>query len=65
MSAAERVRYAEGCFGHLLLREDPGVPVLQFGLGGRPPTMPSGLGLGVEMRREVIERWTSREASVV
>lgn len=46
-AAAGRVRYAEGCFGRRLLREDPACPVLQFGFGGRPPARPAGPGLGV------------------
>ncbi len=64
LSAVGPVKYAEGCFGHLLLREDPAEPVLQFGYGGRPPALPPGPGLGVSMQREVIERWAKRDASV-
>ncbi len=64
LSAVGPVRYAEGCFGRLLLREDPAEPLLQFRYGGRPPALPSGPGLGVSMRREVIERWAKRDARI-
>jgi L-alanine-DL-glutamate epimerase-like enolase superfamily enzyme len=64
VSAVERVTFAEGCFGHLLLREDPGVPLLQFGFGGRPPPMPDGPGLGVEIDRAVLRRHVSSEAEI-
>ncbi len=64
LSAVEPVKYAEGCFGRLLLREDPARPLLQFGFGGRPPALPARPGLGVEMDREVIGRWAEREATV-
>jgi muconate cycloisomerase len=43
VTAVQRVSYAEGCFGHYLLREDPAEPVLQFGYGGRPPAKPEAL----------------------
>ncbi|MDJ0865922.1 MAG: enolase C-terminal domain-like protein [Myxococcota bacterium] len=64
LSAVDPVKYAEGCFGKLLLREDPAEPVLQFGFAGRPPALPARPGLGVEMNRAVIDRWTTREATV-
>jgi muconate cycloisomerase len=64
VTAVERVTYAEGCFGHLLLREDPAAPVLQFGFGGRPPALPGGPGLGVTMNEETLGRWTIRSASI-
>ena len=44
--AVGRVRRAEGCFGHHLLRVDPFSPLLQFGFGGRAPARPSGPGRG-------------------
>lgn len=50
------VRHAEGCFGKLLLREDPAAPVLRFGFGGRPPSEPSGPGLGVRIDRATLAR---------
>jgi muconate cycloisomerase len=56
--AVQPVTYAEGCFGHLLLREDPAEPVLQFGYGGRPPRPPSGAGLGVSIDERTLQRWT-------
>ena len=60
VAAVAEVRYAEGCFGTLLLEEDPGRPVRQFSRGGRPPTMPQGPGLGVEIDRALIERHSPR-----
>jgi muconate cycloisomerase len=62
--AVQNVTYAEGCFGHHLLREDPARPVLQFGYGGRPPQLPEGPGLGVSIREEILRRWTVRAATV-
>ena len=59
------VRYAEGCFGRHLLREDPVSPLVQFGYGGRPPRRPAGAGLGVQVDRVMLERWTVDQAVVV
>jgi L-Ala-D/L-Glu epimerase len=64
VTAVQKVTYAEGCFGHHLLREDPAEPILQFGYGGRPPATPPGLGLGVTMNDEILKRWTVQEAIV-
>jgi muconate cycloisomerase len=64
VTAVEDVTYAEGCFGHLLLREDPFQPVLQFGYGGRAPALPNGAGFGVEVDEATLRRWTVREARV-
>lgn len=50
------MRHAEGCFGKLLLAEDPAHPLLQMRGGGKPPHPPSGPGLGVEIDPEVIAR---------
>jgi L-alanine-DL-glutamate epimerase-like enolase superfamily enzyme len=57
------VRYAEGCFGRHLLREDPASPLVQFRYGGRPPPQPPGGGLGVRvdpaaLRRHVVDQAT-------
>ena len=64
VAAVERVTYAEGCFGRLLLREDPAEPVLQFGFGGRAPALPAGPGLGVTMNEGILRRWTVRQARI-
>jgi L-Ala-D/L-Glu epimerase len=58
------VRYAEGCFGRHLLREDPASPLVQFGYGGRPPRRPPGAGLGVQVDQAALERYTVDQASV-
>jgi L-Ala-D/L-Glu epimerase len=58
------VRYAEGCFGRHLLREDPFSPLVQFRYGGRPPRRPAGAGLGVRVDRAILERWTVEQALV-
>jgi L-alanine-DL-glutamate epimerase-like enolase superfamily enzyme len=58
------VRYAEGCFGRHLLREDPVSPLVQFGYGGRPPRPPVGAGLGVQVDRAMLERWALDQAAV-
>jgi L-Ala-D/L-Glu epimerase len=59
------VRYAEGCFGGHLLREDPVSPSVQFGYGGPPPRRPAGAGLGVQVDRAMLERWAVDQAVVV
>src|SRR5215208_623325 len=59
------VRYAEGCFGRHLLREDPGSPLVQFGYGGRPPRRPAGAGLGVRVDQAMLARWTVDQATVM
>ena len=62
--AVQPVTYAEGCFGRFLLREDPAMPLLQFGYGGRPPPVPDGPGLGVSIDEAVLQRWTVERARV-
>jgi muconate cycloisomerase len=59
-SCLDGVKYAEGCYGRHLLREDPGDPVLQFGPGGRPPARPAGAGLGVAVDERVLLRFGTR-----
>jgi L-alanine-DL-glutamate epimerase-like enolase superfamily enzyme len=58
------VRYAEGCFGRHLLREDPVSPLVQFRYGGRPPPRPPGAGLGVQVDLAALQRHTVDQASV-
>ena len=58
------VRYAEGCFGRHLLREDPVSPLVQFGYGGRPPPRPPGPGLGVQIDPAMLVRWAVDQARV-
>jgi L-alanine-DL-glutamate epimerase-like enolase superfamily enzyme len=58
------VRYAEGCFGRHLLREDPVSPLVQFGYGGRPPRRPPGAGLGVQVDLAALQRHTVDQAVV-
>ena len=64
VGAVGKVGYAEGCFGTLLLEEDPGRPMLRFARGGRPPAMPPGPGLGVEIDRSLIERHSVQSVRV-
>jgi hypothetical protein len=64
VTAAQKVTYAEGCFGYHLLREDPAEPVLQFGYGGRAPALPNGAGLGVTINEGILRRWSVQEAIV-
>jgi muconate cycloisomerase len=59
------VRYAEGCFGRHLLREDPVSPLVQFGFGGRPPRRPAGAGLGVQVDQAMLVRWAVDQAKVM
>jgi hypothetical protein len=58
------VRYAEGCFGRHLLREDPVSPLLQFRYGGRPPRRPPGAGLGVRVDPAALQRSAVDQARV-
>jgi muconate cycloisomerase len=64
ISKTPEVRYLEGCFGLLLLREDPVRPLLQFGYRGRPPLPPPGPGLGVEVDEGMLRQWTGQSAVV-
>jgi muconate cycloisomerase len=64
VQAVQPVTYAEGCFGLYLLREDPVAPLLQFGYGGRPPQVPRGHGLGIEMDEATLARWTTDKVIV-
>jgi L-alanine-DL-glutamate epimerase-like enolase superfamily enzyme len=63
-SQLPEAEYLEGCFGLLLLKEDPAKPLLQFGYGGRPPQVPAGNGLGVAIDEEILKRWTRRSATI-
>jgi L-Ala-D/L-Glu epimerase len=58
------VKYAEGCFGRHLLREDPVSPLVQFRYGGRPPRRPPGAGLGVQVDPVLLQPWTVDRATV-
>jgi muconate cycloisomerase len=59
------VRYAEGCFGRHLLRDDPVSPRVQFRYGGRAPTRPIGPGLGVHVDISALDRWSLDRARVL
>lgn len=63
-STLDHVEYAEGCFGRLLLKEDPVAPLLQFGFGGTPPARPQTPGLGVRVDEEILKKWTTRQCFV-
>jgi muconate cycloisomerase len=58
------VRFAEGCFGRHLLRDDPVTPTVQFGYRGRAPSRPTGPGLGVHVDPSRLARWVVTEAKV-
>ncbi len=64
IAALGTVRYAEGCFGLHLLREDPVQPLMQFGYGGQPPSLPSGSGLGVRVNERILRKWSNRVESI-
>jgi muconate cycloisomerase len=64
VAAVQKVRYAEGCFGLHLLREDPVAPLMQFGYGGRPPKLPEGPGLGVGVDERLLDRWSVQKFRV-
>ena len=54
------MRHAEGCFGKLLLAEDPAKPLLQMRRGGRPPLLPPAPGMGVTVDRDLLARHSVR-----
>ena len=60
IAAVREVTYGEGCFGHYLLREDPFMPLVQFGRGGLPPALPEGPGLGVRVQEDILKRHTTQ-----
>ncbi|MDJ0801869.1 MAG: enolase C-terminal domain-like protein [Desulfobacterales bacterium] len=60
IAAVRKVTYGEGCFGHYLLREDPFLPLVQFGRGGLPPALPDGPGLGVRVQEDIVSRHTTQ-----
>lgn len=64
LAQVPEARYLEGCFGLLLLREDPVSPVLQFGWGGRAPAPPGGSGLGVSVDQSALDRYTVKREKV-
>ena len=64
VTAVRQVRYAEGCFGRLLLREDPVSPLLQFRFRGKNPPVPTDSGLGVAVEAGVLERWTTETRTI-
>ncbi len=65
IAAVKDVKYAEGCFGLHLLREDPVQPLMQFGYGGRPPAFPQGPGLGVSVNESMLNQWCAKKKSIV
>ena len=58
------VRYAEGCFGTHLLKQDLFSPMLQFGYGGTPPELPAGPGFGLTLNESVYKKTTSKRAVI-
>lgn len=60
LEAVPGIRFAEGCFGPLLLQEDVAARSVRFGLAGRPPRLgKSGWGITVEedrLRRLCVDR---------
>jgi muconate cycloisomerase len=64
ISALPDIRFAEGCYGHHLLKIDPALPLKQFGYGGRPPGLPNGTGLGVALDEALIRPWCRRSDTI-
>lgn len=60
-AAFPEVRHAEGCFGSLLLADDPARPKLRIGRGGKAPRIPPGAGLGIAVDRECLARHRVRQ----
>ncbi len=64
IAAVKDVKYAEGCFGLHLLREDPVQPLMQFGYGGRPPAFPQGPGLGITVNESILNQWCAKKQRI-
>jgi len=64
IAAVPQAKYLEGCYGKRLLREDPVHPCLQLSYGGRPPKLPAGDGLGVNMDEMELNRWVGKRAVI-
>ncbi|MBN3039958.1 MAG: hypothetical protein JW867_02400, partial [Candidatus Omnitrophica bacterium] len=58
------IRYAEGCFGLYLLKEDPCAPLMQFGYAGMPPKAPYGYGLGIQVDEKKLKLYSKDHALV-
>lgn len=58
-AALDEVVAAEGSFADLVLAEDVARDPVRFGYGGAAPVL-TGPGLGLEVRRSVLERWAER-----
>lgn len=56
VEACPRVRFLEGAFGRILLRDDVTTRSLMFSVGGRLRTPPSGYGLGVTVNPKALAR---------
>jgi muconate cycloisomerase len=64
LAQVHHVKYVEGCYGRLLLRQDVAFPSLRFGYAGRPPIPPSGPGLGVTIDEERLLRFCTHAEQV-
>jgi L-alanine-DL-glutamate epimerase-like enolase superfamily enzyme len=64
LAGLQGVKYGEGCFGRYLLRDDPVLPLMQFGYGGRPPALPKGPGLGVQVDEKALSRFSVRRERI-
>lgn len=57
---APEIIWREGCFGTMLLKEDPFIPVLTLGPGGAV-NRPEGAGLGIEIDEDVLARYSTTQ----
>jgi muconate cycloisomerase len=64
ISAVREARCFEGCYGGHLLLADPACPRLQLGFGGRPPRIPQGAGLAVEVDEAALSRFVDKRVVV-
>lgn len=58
------VRFFEGCYGTYLLKEDIIANPLRFHRGGRLPECPKGPGLGVDIDKMKLSKYTKHAARV-
>ncbi len=63
-SAIPEIRFAEGCFGQLLLEEDPCRHEVRFRRGGRPPEIVRRSGIGAEINQSILDKYITKRASI-
>jgi len=63
-SSIPKIRFAEGCFGQLLLEKDPCENEVRFRRGGRAPEIVEGPGIGAEINESILSKYVTKHASI-